>query len=321
MLITLASLRIRNKTGGIAMICILIGAFVTHTVSKYQESTGIRQFSAFGGWQIASNALFMYAHARPEPSDRVPASFKWLHSLVNQHMDSLQKVAHRPDTALSDYYLWVHRTPLFRYAYTKWVNDSTTGDFEQWASMGPLYSAYGGYLIKNNPGVFIRYYVWPNMINYYVPDTEFMGIYNMGRDTVEEIAKSWFGYKTNKIHSFASNERIMVVEVFPILLAIINLVFVLGFIGFLLLDGFKKSILYFSKSLKWVAVIWFGNFGFSVLASPIVLRYQVFPMIMAFAFLVLLIRFIIQENRSEKTEQAAYRDNAGMLSKAKVQAS
>src|SRR5258708_25735629 len=101
------------------MICILIGAFVTHKVSKYQESTGIRQFSAFGGSQIASNALFMYAHARPEPSDRGPASFKWLHSLVNQHIDSLQKAAHRPDTALSGYYLLVHRTPLFRYAYTK----------------------------------------------------------------------------------------------------------------------------------------------------------------------------------------------------------
>jgi len=44
--------------------------------------------------------------------------------------------------------------------------------------------------------------------------------------------------------------------------------------------------------------IWVCNFGFSVLASPIVMRYQVFPFVTTVTFLLFLLHFIIQETRS-----------------------
>ena len=157
---------------------------------------------------------------------------------------------------------------------------------------------------RRHPGDFLRYYIWPNLINYYVPDPEFLATYNMGRDTVEQVAKAWFGYKTNKVSTWGNNKRTDTVKVFTIFLSVIYLLFVLSLTGFLLLDGPKKVSPGYMKTAGWAAVVWAGNCCFSVLASPIVLRYQVFPMIITLTVLSLLLAFLIRESRVEQAGQS-----------------
>ncbi len=309
--------RSRMKLVNIGFILLLLGAFVGRTQYQYHKTTGTVQFSAFGGWQMAANALYAYAQTPPDAPEMVPAKFRALHTIVNRHMDSLSRAPNRPGNMPGIYYLWDEKAPLKKYLQQRWVHDSTTGFFKRWASMGPLYFDYGCYLIKRHPGSFIRHYVWPNLIHYYVPETEFLNTYNT--DTLEPMAVSWFALKSNKVRTHYSGTRIIITGYFPVALAVINLVFVLGFIGFALLAGFQNCSSYARSVLWFFLFTWSANIGFSVLASPIVLRYQLFPMITTLAFGALMIAFIVQQSRLKEYPVTRNQDIMQAVANAPVQ--
>lgn len=320
-IIALSTTYIRIKLAGIIAIIILISSFVVHTLYKYRTTTGSIQFSAFGGWQLASNAMFAYARVPLDRPETVPDKFRLLHTTVNLHMDSLQHLQKRPDSVLGVYYLWDEMSPLKKYMNNIYRKDSITPGFKRWASMGPLYAQYGAYLIQQHPGAFVSHYLWPNLVSYYTPPAEFLGIYNMGKDTIEQIAVGWFKLKSNEVHASVGNSKEITVAVFsPMVLAVINLVFILGFISFSFLEGFKKCSLRFKQALWLMLLVWLCNAVFSVLASPIVLRYQVFPMVVTFSFLLLLMAFIIGESRSVKTKDIGY-ENQSPTAKISIQLS
>lgn len=304
--IVLANIGTAQKTVGLAFSILLLAGFTRYTIQRYKIVTDIAQFSAFSGWQLSSNALFSYAHAGRLSVASVPAEYRPLHAIVNRHLDSLDRVPHRPDKTPGIYYLWNEQSPLKEYMRLRYKNDTVTTGFKQWASMAPLYNGYGAYLIKQRPGAFASHYIWPNMIRYYVPDPEFLGAYNMGKDTVDAAAVEWFGLKSNKVHGFREDKIITISAVLPLVLAIINLVFVVSFAGCVILGMFRKSSAHLNHSLLCMLAIWALNFGFSVFASPIVLRYQVFPMISTLSFLVILISFIVRESRSPQTKAEPY---------------
>jgi hypothetical protein len=288
----------KTKLLKIAIMLIPVGWFILYTTFTFKERLGVATFSPFGGWQMGSNALFMYAHVPPQRTN-VPKQFVTLHNITIKHMDSVSRLKVRPDGELGIYYLWDDKAPLKLYLTEKYKKDSTTPYLQRWAAVSPLYGQYGAWLIKQHPGAFLRYYIWPNFINYYSPSTEFLGIVNMGSDIVDPGAVSWFGYKSNKVHHFSKDKNIYLTQAFPLLLAMINVIFFFGFIGFVILNGFSKVTPYYRKVLWLMVIIWLGNLAFSVLASPIVLRYQAFPFIFTLAFAVLLLGFVIQESMQE----------------------
>ena len=65
----------------------MIGS-VAYTSNKMLEVTGKRQFSAFGGWQLANNALYMYEHIPASQRGAIPARFAKLEGMVREHMDT-----------------------------------------------------------------------------------------------------------------------------------------------------------------------------------------------------------------------------------------
>jgi hypothetical protein len=251
---------------------------------------------------MATNALFAYAHVPPNAKERVPRAFKKIHGITVKHMDSLSRVKIRPDQELGIYYLWDEKAPLKVYLAQKYAKDSTTHYLKRWASVAPLYGQYGSWLIRQHPGAFAKHYVLPNLVNYYAPPVEFLGIDNMGKDSVDQGALLWFGYKTNKVHSFSKNRNIILTGIFPPFLAVINILFFFSFVGFSVLGGFGKISPYAKKALLIVLLIWCVNLVFSVLASPIVLRYQAFPFIITFVAGVLLLAYVIRASKSEAVE-------------------
>lgn len=290
---------VKEKLLRLAIVLIPVSWFVLYTTFTFQDRLGVAIFSPFGGWQMGSNALFMYAHVDPKTTGEVPPRFKTLHNITLKHMDSLSRLKERPDQELGIYYLWDEKAPLKLYLAQRYRKDSTTQFLKRWATVSPLYGQYGSWLIKQHPGAYLRYYVWPNFLNYYSPPTEFLGIYNMGSDTVDPGALTWFGYKSNKVHHFSKNKDIVLTIAFPLLLAMINVIFFFGFLGFVVLGGFRKISPYYKKVLWIMVLIWLGNLAFSVLASPIVLRYQAFPFIFTLTFGVLLLGFVIRESVQE----------------------
>jgi hypothetical protein len=288
-------LPLKIKFLNIGLIILLIGGFIIYTQYNYRLKTKTLQYSAFGGWQIAANALYGYAYATPDPPTLLPKKFQSLHIVVNRHIDSLRHLATRPDEEIGVYYLWDGRSPLKAYMEYQWKGDSTTEYFNRWSSMAPLYSAYGWYLIWHHPAPFIKHFLWPNLARYYAPPTQFMGRYNLGNETVDPIIASWFGWKSNKLITRNKDTYISIVSPFPIILSIINPVFALGFITFIFLSGFRKCTPKSKSVILLMLIVWFFNLIFSVFSAPIELRYQIFPMILTLSLVVFLFEFCIKD--------------------------
>lgn len=277
---------LRLKLLGVGFSFFLVGLFIWHTSNQYKELTGRRAFSAFGGWQLAANALFMYSHLPAEKN--VPSRFKNLEGIVRNEFDSLNKLKSRPDSILGIYYLWYG--PLPKYLEIVAKKDSMNSNFVRYAQLGSLYQDYGIYLIKRHPFDFVRHYILPNMYNSYAPPNEFLGMYNMKTDSVEQVAQSWFGYKSGKVRSYSKEVRLF--KYLPTAVGMLNVAFLLSIIGTFIFLKVKRNILIF-RVTELVFVLWICNYFFSVFASPGVMRYQIFVIILICMFVSLLVSLLI----------------------------
>jgi hypothetical protein len=277
-------------------------ASIAYTSQKMKEATGQRQFSAFGGWQLANNALYMYQHIPAKERGPIPARFAKLETMVRQHMDTLQRVKFIHDDSVNTYfYLWSGKGPLIQYLDRdyKAKKDSTTPYFKRWASEGPLYAKYALYLIKKYPLQFAENFMLPNAVKYAVPPTEFLGTYNMGGDSVKKLAKDWFNYKSRKVKDHNKKDaHIGATEWYSIFAAMVNILLIMGLIGMIFLDAIKWKEYGLPQLLGLVVLLWILNSGFSIFASPVVLRYQAFPLLIFFAVSVFLIERIYKMAQS-----------------------
>jgi hypothetical protein len=273
----------RLKLKAIGAIAILLSFYIGRIQYEYYQKTGSVQFAAFSGWQIAANALYGYAHA-DHISIKAPMVFEQLHALVNQKVDSLKKMRYRPDDDPGVYYMWNYKSPLIVYLKTHGKNDPNKSYFQKWATVAPLYARYGQWLIINHPKAFIQYYAWPNLRKYYYPPTYFMGKYNMGKEKADSVAGAWFGWKNNYLPTWHNNRKINIIRTFPLLMAIVNPLFLLCGILFLISTNFRKLSQESKKIIWYMLIVWIVNTLFSVLAAPIELRYLIFPFIITVAF-------------------------------------
>ncbi len=282
------------KVGGIALSVGLVLTSIVYTSQKMQDTTGHRQFSAFGGWQLANNALYMYQHIPAHERGPIPAQFASLETMVREHLDTLDKVKFTHDDSVNTYfYLWSGKGPLIQYLAQQYKKDSTTPYFKRWASEGPMYAGYALYLIKKFPVQFAEEFIVPNTVKYAVPPTEFLGTYNMGGDSVGKLAKEWFNYKSQKVKERNSKDaRIGVMECFPIFTAMVNILLIMSLIGMVFLNAVNWKEYGLPQFLGVVVLLWILNCGFSIFASPVVLRYQVFPIYVFFTVAMLLMERI-----------------------------
>jgi protoporphyrinogen oxidase len=284
---------LKRKVAAIGSSFLVIAGFMIYTANQYQVLTGIRQFTPFSGWQIANNAMYAYRYIDSTERKKVPSRFTALDNAVRHYFDTTKDILKHPEEMLlaSTVYMWDPHSPLNKYMDEQFKKDSSVGPLKKWSSMAPLYADYGSYLIQQYPVTFLKYYLWPNALKYYAPPEEFLESYNMGRDTVTDIAQIWFNYKSKKVQTAFKDLKVNSISFLPILSGIMNIVFLFGFISFCLLKGIRrKSIL--TGTLILACSLWVVNFGFSVFASPITLRYQLFTILVFTAFAFLLVDII-----------------------------
>lgn len=297
----LTGLNWRMKWAGIGLTFLLLAVSISYTTIKMEAATGKRQFSAFGGWQLANNALYMYSHIGRSNYKPLPARFDGLDRMVKQHFDTLAKVKLTAGDSVRGYfYLWSEKGPLIQYMVNQWKKDSTSPYIKRWGAEGPLYASYALNLIANYPLQYFKYFLWPNANKYALPPLEFLGVYNMGSDTVGRLAKEWFGYKSQKLEGNYGNHTVALLKSVPVAVALVNLFFLISTIGFLLFNGFKRVDRRYSVGFLLVILLWFANLGFSVFASPIVLRYQVFTTFICLAFAIMSFDYVFKLDNHEK---------------------
>lgn len=294
-----------KKSMGIGISILAICLYIGYVGNKYYKLTGTWQFSPFTGWQMANNALNGYRFVESTEIKTPPDEFKQLDNLVRKYFDNTQELKKRRDDLIaseSTMYMWDPRLPLQVFMRKQFKTDSLEPILKKWSSMGPLYARYGSYLIRQYPISFFNNFVWPNMIKFYTPPEEFLSVYNMGEDSVHPIAKEWFNYRTRKVYSVFKTKQIYVLRFLPIVAGAMHIVFLLSFLFVALLKKMKMSTLD-GRILALSLALWFINFGFSVFASPITLRYQLFP-ILTFAFFSILLVDIIYSTAFSEANQS-----------------
>lgn len=290
---------LRNKFAGAALVVLLIGGFVAGTMRAYKKQTGITLFSPFGGWQMATNALYALSRSGATETALMPARLQPLRAVVTRHLDSLKRLKVRPDSIPGIYYLWDENAPLKKYMNRQYAGDTTTPYLKRWSSQATLFSDYGSRYMANHPKNYMRYFLLPNLRAYYLPPAEFLGVYNMGSDSVSMSAKLWFDLKTQRVQTYFKSKRIQMAKIYTVLSAIINTLFLLSVMGTVLLYGLRLI----PKPLWMMVIVWSVHIVFSVLASPVVLRYEIFTMILALSGLLILLPRMIERQRegSEST--------------------
>lgn len=289
---SLSRQRIWLKIAGTGLGVLLIGCFILYTGNKYKQLAGTWQFSPFTGWQMANNAMYAYRYIDSMDRKPVPPKFRVLDQMVRTYFDTTRDVKKYPQEQLlaSTVYMWAPNSPLRLYMADQFKTDSVSDKLKQWATVGPLYGNYGAYLMRRYPLTFLRHYLWVNTLKYYSPPVEFLEQYSTGKDSVHPVAQVWFGYESRKITSRFKSFDVPVLNFLPILAGALNILFLFGLFAYWFLGGWQNVI--FRKGIMLAAAFWLVNFGFSVFAAPIALRFQLFPIIISISFTAMFIEYI-----------------------------
>lgn len=298
------------KITGILLQFILVGWFIRYTTNKMEATVGVKQFSPFGGWKLASNALYMYDHVHPDKSDSIPQQFQELDKRVRKYFDSPHEQVSllNMDASWGSFYMFIYPpSPLVEHQFVQFDRDTVTSTFKKFSSMGPLYEAYGNYLIRKYPAAFAQYIVWPNIILYMQPHPEVFADstnpFFLDPDLGVKTQK-WFGLKTMTIPQTYIRLRTKILSPYPILNALIHIIFITSCIGFFSLNGYKRIKKPYSYAILSITGFWLCNYGFTILSAGSLLRYQLFISIIEFAFALFFIEFICSDADEKKSYES-----------------
>jgi hypothetical protein len=290
--------RVWLKLAGIGLPVILVISFVLYTSHKMEAYCGVRQFSPFGGWKLANDALYMYAHVHPDKSDTVPARFRDLDAMTREYF----AISHdpgdlnTPDVFHGSPFMFNGNSPLMQYMISQYGQDTSVFlDFQRWSRVGPLYTAYGSYLARKYPMAFARWFLWPNLQRYAIPPREiYMTIspFFLRNDELGPEATRWFGLTTLMVKPAYVNLRLNIFSFFPILFGLIHLCFILSLLGFLLNKGWARIGKPYNYCLLVILFLWSCDLGFSLFAAAIVMRYQLFMVILELPFSLFFLEYL-----------------------------
>lgn len=271
------------KTTGILLPILLMGLFINYTSNETKKYTGTKEFSVFGGWQLANNALYMYPHI--EMNKTPPAACAEFHQTVLQFFQKAGPQMKNLRPSDGAFYLRDQNAPLKVYLAKKMgAKEDSSGGIQSWGSVSPIYASYGKFLSKNYPVAFIRYFILPNALNYWLPPIEKLSVYNLGSYRVYPIAQYWFDYPKDEVRAVSLNAQKAILMFFPALFGALNFIFLWAFFSLLRGGKFKAQTQGFKTVLLLVTCLLLVNAAFGILASPIVFRYLVFPMVLLIIF-------------------------------------
>lgn len=289
----LSNISKKRKIYSLAFSWMLCGLFVLYTSYHFKLITGYWQYSPFSGWQLTNNAMYAYRYV--DSADRKPVKnkFKMLDNMIREYFDSTRDIKKHPQESLiaSTVYMWDPRFTLYKYRDSLFTKDSTATELKKWSSMGPFYKSYGINIIKKYPIHFAKHFLWPNANKYYAPPVEFLAFFNSGRDSVTNKGKDWFRYQSRHIYTRTKQKAIHILDFYPILSGVINVVMLFGLISLLLLNSFKERNL-INKGILIATIIWLLNAGFTIFASSAALRFQSFPILLTTTFVCLIIGWL-----------------------------
>ncbi|MBO9204100.1 MULTISPECIES: beta/alpha barrel domain-containing protein [Niastella] len=283
------------KVSGIILVVVPMYLGMQQIKRLTKKETGTAVFSAFGGWMAANNALHVYPYIKMQEKDLPNEDCRSFNKMVKQYFDTLPASV-KPGPVD---FLWNDNSPLKTYMHAVQKQKKINGYFNSWHAVAPVFSQYSNSLMLQHPFAFTRYYLWPNAKVFFLPPLECFLSYNEQKNTVDSVAMKWFHYKTDKVTCVNKTIQASILSPMPWLWLLSNIVFCSALV--LVLVRAKRYHLsrVLLGTLLLAGTFWGVHFCFSIYATPIVFRYQYFPMTITITFSLLLINILTTHYRNK----------------------
>jgi len=277
------------KMAAISIGPLLIILFIIFSSNAAKKLTGTAQFPPIlGGWQWGNNALYMRGFIEEDSTQFPTPETAELDRIARRYFSHPSRPQDQLSSYVANFFIRQPEAPLKQYMARVYKHTKDYGSIQQWGKVAPVFDQYGKFLIKRHPIAYIRYYLLVNTKNYLLPPLEKLEVYNLGADDIWPIGAYWFDYHSLQIKAFSKTFQGTLLFMYTALFAILNLYFIVALLLYIHRKVWKKSDRVFNYTILVVGIFLLLNCGFSIFANIIVIRYQVFPMIVFLAFTMLL---------------------------------
>jgi hypothetical protein len=291
--ILLSKLRPLVKALGVVLGPVLIIPFIIWSSQAAKVMTGAAQFPPIlGGWQWGNNALYFRGFIREDSTAFPTPQTAELDGIARRFFS----LPYRPQDQLADevanYFIRHPEAPLKQYMGRHYQPKNEYESVAAWGKSAIVFDQYGKFLIKRHPLAYARYYLLVNTKNYFIPPLEKLEIYNLGEDAMWPEAQGWFEYPSAKIWCVSKQLQGTVLALFPVFFLVLNLYYLIGLWMFIRRGGFGKTSRVVQYTVLMTTVFLALNAAFSIFANIIVIRYEIFPMLVFLAFAMLLTDYV-----------------------------
>jgi hypothetical protein len=281
------------KVLGVIIGPALIIPFILWSSQAAKAATGTAQFPPIlGGWQWGNNALYMRGFIQEDSNVFPTPQTAELDGIARQFFSRPDRPQDLLFSEVANFFIRHPEAPLKQYMSRHFHPKTQEEDITAWGKSAVVFDLYGKFLIKRHPLAFARYYLLVNSKNYFIPPLEKLEIYNLGEDEMWDPGQFWFHYASPKVWCISKELQGTVLGLFPFLFLILNLYYVIGFFLFIRRGGFRKTDKTVQYTILTISVFLALNAAFSIFANIIVIRYQIFPMLIFLTFAMLMTDYL-----------------------------
>jgi 4-amino-4-deoxy-L-arabinose transferase-like glycosyltransferase len=281
--------RVWIKVLGIITGPALIIPFILWQSHAAKVMTGTAQFPPIlGGWQWGNNALYMRGFITEDSNAFPTLQTAELDRIARKYFSQPSRPQDLLFWEVANFFIRHYDAPLKQYMGRHYHPKTDYEDIADWGKSAVVFDQYGKFLIKRHPWAYARYYLLVNTKNYFAPPLEKLEIYNLGFDEMWPIGQHWFKYASPKVWCISKPLQGIVLSLFPISFLLVNIYYVMGLFLFIRRNGIRRISAPVLYTFLTMTIFLALNAAFSIFANIIVIRYEIFPMLVFLTFAMLL---------------------------------
>jgi hypothetical protein len=264
----------------------LILPFIVFSSLAAKRLVGVAQFPPiFGGWQWANNALYIREYVYVDTTKLPTQETMELDRMAMAFFRAAPADRRDLTSYTANFFIRENGAPLKQYFIKhRGKNEDIVAD---WGKAGTVFDQYGKYIIRRNPLAFARYFMLLNAWDYFIPPLEKFEVYNTGQDRIRSTGQIWFQYSSPNVWAISKTLQGTLLVWAPILFLVLNLYFAGALSMLLWRKRWRDTSSLFQQTQLVTTCFLSLNFFFSIFTTMIVLRYELFAMIVLLTFAML----------------------------------
>lgn len=297
----LSKQRVWTKALGIVLAPILIIPFILWSSHAAKDLTGTAQFPPIlGGWQWGNNALYMRGFITEDSNAFPTPQTAELDRIARKYFSQSSRPQDQLAGYVANFFIRQPEAPLKQYMSSHFQPRHHIDHIAAWGKSAVVFDQYGKFLIKRHPIAFARYYLLVNSKNYFIPPLEKLEIYNLGEDFMWDEGQIWLDYHSPTMWCVSKELQGTILAPFPLFFCLLNIYYVISIFLLFRRDYFRKSPKIVQYTVVTIAVFLILNAAFSIFANIIVIRYQIFPMLIFLTFSLMQMDYVTEFSEAAK---------------------